>query len=103
MNMNDFKCKICNERFKCPVSLACGETFCKEHIDKLLSGQYKDSFNSPSCESKMPTQKFQVNEFVSNIIKRGIDQIQIKPEYTKIFKSFQEKFDKIKSNYADPE
>lgn len=101
--MNDFKCKICNERFKDPVSLACGETFCKEHIERLLSGHFKDSFNCPSCKLEMPTQKFQVNEFVSNMIKRGIDQIQIKPEYTNIFKSFQEKFDKIKSNYADPE
>ncbi|XP_076856101.1 E3 ubiquitin-protein ligase TRIM65 [Brachyhypopomus gauderio] len=60
MEAHSLSCAICLDRFKYPVTIPCGHTFCKDCISKHWDQRERSEpqhaeFNCPVCKEKFPT------------------------------------------------
>ena len=67
-----FDCEQCNQLLFDPVTLSCGKSTCKKHLDKLLESSPKesDTFLCKLCDDEhcIPKKGFAINKIIQNAL-----------------------------------
>jgi hypothetical protein len=112
MNLNEiFKCQICSNILKNPVTLSCGCSVCKEHLEQLSSNDFDlnnnhndvknesiSSFFCTKCQKdiEIPRGGIRVNHAFDWLLKREI----IKLDFGKNYQLAKQECDKLKKDIA---
>ena len=97
------KCTICHEIIESPVILPCSCTICKKHV----SNQTNDVIRCENCgvEHQIPTNGFQPNNVLKNIIESGIANLDlgnVHKEAKKSCESFEDALKEFEVLLKDP-
>jgi hypothetical protein len=104
MNIKDrLKCKCCNEIFIKPITLPCGDTVCKHHLDQLISNNSSNKFKCPLCHQESANQSFKVNGLLQDFIEIELHEFKKNPQYKKIFNNLKMEIKKLESILKEPE
>ena len=84
---NLFDCEQCNQLLVEPVTLPCGYSVCKRHLDELLENTPKDmnKFDCQLCEEKhyIPENGFFVNKRIQNGLNIKLNSLKLNSVYDK--------------------
>jgi hypothetical protein len=70
MNIKEeLTCKYCNDIYNIPITLACGDSICKHHIEELISSNSPNKFSCPLCNEEIINQNFSVNKCIKKWLK----------------------------------
>ena len=74
---NLFNCSFCNELFKVPILLPCGETICQKDLDVLKSSHNDSIINCCFCDKQhhRPPDDFPIIKRIVDLIELGNDRI----------------------------
>ena len=65
MNIKDeLTCKYCKQIFNNPITLSCGDSICKHHIEELISNNTSNKFACPLCNEEILNQNLSVNKIL---------------------------------------
>ena len=89
MNIKErLTCKCCNEIFINPITLVCGDSICKHHIDELVSSNTSEKFKCPLCDKENLNHDLEANKLIQELIEIRLHEFKINPSYEAIFNSF---------------
>ena len=82
-NEHLLKCDLCNNLLVEPVTIPCGNTLCKSHIDKLIS-YHENILKCVLCNKKhsVPDDGFIVNRRIQNALMIELNKKEITTVYT---------------------
>ena len=105
MNINaELTCKYCNQVFKEPITLACGDNICKHHLEELISNKSSKTFTCPLCNEENATnQQFKVNKLIQTLVKRELHAFELDPKYETVLSSLRIEIEKLAAILKDPE
>ena len=105
MNINsELTCKYCNQVFKEPITLACGDNICKHHLEELITNKSSKKFTCPVCNEENPTnQPFIVNKLIQRLIKIELHAFKLDPKYVTMLNSLKVEIEKLAAILKDPE
>ena len=82
---NLFDCEQCNQLLVDPVTLLCGYSVCKRHLDELLENTPKEmnKFECQLCEKKhsFPEDGFAINKRIQNALNIKLSTLKLNPVY----------------------
>ena len=82
---NFFDCDVCKELLVDPITIPCGNTVCKKHLDKLLKNISKDknTFKCEKCqdEHSVPKKGFIVNRRMQEGLEIQFNTLKLTPIY----------------------
>ena len=82
---NLFDCKQCNQLLVDPVTLLCGYSVCKRHIDELLESNSKESntFLCKLCDDEhcIPKKGFAINKSIQSALDIKLNTLKLNPVY----------------------
>jgi len=81
---NLFDCEQCNQLLVVPVTLPCGYSVCKRHLDeKLESSSKKIKLDCELCEEKhfIPENGFAINKRIQNALNIKLNSLKLNPVY----------------------
>jgi hypothetical protein len=82
---NLFDCKQCDQLLVDPVTLLCGYSVCKRHLDVLLESYPKDSNTFPCklCDDEhyIPKKGFAINKTIQNALDIKLNTLKLNPVY----------------------
>ena len=82
MNIKEeLTCKYCHEIYKDPITLACGETICKQHFYELTSNSSSNKFMCPLCNQEILNQDLNVNKFIQKMVETELHKFEIDSKY----------------------
>ena len=93
-------CSYCNEIFKQPIALLCGDTICKQHIDELISN---NKFLCPLCNKENLNQNFVVNKLIQNLIEKDLQNLEVDSKFKKIYENLKAEIGNLENILKDPE
>ena len=76
-------CKYCNQIYNSPITLTCGDSICKHHIEELISNNSINKFNCPVCNKENLNQELNPNKILEKLIKIELHEFKINPIYEK--------------------
>ena len=79
----ELTCQYCNEIYKQPIALPCGDSICKHHIEELISNNSINKFNCPVCNKENLNQELNPNKILEKLIKIELHEFKINPIYEK--------------------
>ena len=104
MNIKEkLTCNYCNEIYKQPVTLACGDTICIEHIDKIISSDSGKRLICPICNQEHVNQNHSVNKLVEALLQIEIHKFELDPKYELIFNNMKREIQNLEKVLKDPE
>ena len=104
MNIKEkLTCNYCNEIYKQPVTLACGDTICIEHIDKIISSDSAKKLISPICNQENVNQNHSANKLVEALLQIEIHKFELDPKYELIFNNLKREIQNLEKILNDPE
>jgi len=68
-----FNCKICNEILKDPVTLPCGETICKEHVEEII----KENCSFCNHLHQIPEGGFMINKSMQSMLEAQLHTLNL--------------------------
>ena len=84
---NLFVCEECDQLLVDPVTLPCGDSVWKKHLDALLESSPKDSntFLCKLCDDEhyIPKKGFAINKRIQNNLNRKLSSLKLNPVYEK--------------------
>ncbi len=84
---NLFDCKQCNRLLVDPVTLSCGYSVCKRHLDELLefSPEESNNFLCKLCDDEhcIPKKGFSINKSIRNALDIKLNTLKLNPVYEK--------------------
>jgi hypothetical protein len=105
-----FDCCLCNNMIIDPITLVCGNTICKDHIDKMIkdSTDKQKVFKCEMCneEHSVPTGGFVVNKLLQKASEIKFHDFKLSPifdECKQLIKETKESAAKIEAIANDPE
>ena len=104
-----FNCDFCSDLLVDPVTLVCGNTICKYHVDKFLANSTEtNKFKCEMCFSGhfIPKQGFIVNKQLQHALNMQLNNMKFPPaihECKKIIDEALESADKIQMISQDPD
>jgi hypothetical protein len=82
---NLFDCEQCNQLLVDPVTLLCGYSVCKRHLDELLENTPKElnTFECELCKEKHSIQEdgFAINKIIQNALNIKLSTLKLNPVY----------------------
>jgi hypothetical protein len=104
MNIKEeLTCKLCNEIYKSPISLNCGDSLCKHHIEELVSNNSTNKLLCPICNKENLINDFDVNKLIEKLIKKELHGFEFEPKYLATLKNLKMEKEKLTSILKDPE
>ena len=104
MNIKEkLTCKHCNELYNQPITLSCGDTICKHHIEELVSGKASNKFLCPLCDKEILNQDFTVNKIIQDLIQVEFHEFKLNPKYENIFQSLKMEIRNLETILRDPQ
>ena len=107
---NLFDCEQCNQLLIDPVTLPCGYSVCKSHLDGLLKKTPKEmnKFECQLCKEKhyIPEKGFFVNKRIQNGLNIKLNSLKLNPVYEECKKEINDaknNIEKIEHLEKDPE
>jgi len=107
---NLFDCEQCNQLLVDPISLPCGYSVCKGHLDELLKNPPKEinKFECELCKKNhcIPEDGFAINKRIQNALNIKLSTLKLNPVYEECKKEINEaknKIQKIENLEKDPE
>ena len=107
---NLFDCEQCNQLLIDPITLLCGYSVCKRHLDELLESSPKESntFLCKLCDDEhfIPIKGFAVNKRIQNALDIKFNTLKLNPVYDECKKeigSAKMHVEKIENLEKDPE
>ena len=94
-------CQYCNEIYKHPITLPCGDNICKQHIKELTSNS--SSFTCPLCDEEHANQSFKVNKLIQKLIESNMHKFEIDPKFRKVYESLKTEIANLEKILKDPE
>jgi hypothetical protein len=80
---NLFDCKQCDQLLIDPVTLLCGYSVCKRHLDELLESNPKDLniFSCKLCDDEhcIPKKGFVINKNIQNALDIKLNSLKLNP------------------------
>lgn len=105
-----FDCDLCQQLLIEPISLRCGNTICKRHLDYQLNDKSSDgnSIKCMLCHKKhtVPEEGFVVNKLIQNALHIKFNTLKLNPVYDECKKEIEasrERVAKIETMKNDPE
>jgi hypothetical protein len=90
MNLDQvFRCNICTNVIHNPVTLPCGDSICKYHVDKLLENSETDiTYKCAKCmrEFHIPECGFEINFAMDFLLKRQLEKLDFGDTYKEAIK-----------------
>ena len=79
-----FDCYLCNNMIVDPITLVCGSTICKSHVDKMISSRSANNNNAFKCEvcnkeHFVPDGGFVVNKLVQKASEIKFHDLKLSP------------------------
>ena len=96
-------CSYCNEIYKQPIALLCGDTICKQHIDELISNNSTNKFTCPLCNKESLNQNFVVNKLIQNLIESNLHKFEVDSKFKKIYENLKTEIGNLEKILKDPE
>ena len=96
-------CKYCNKVYNEPITLPCGESLCRQHINELLSIDDANTFYCPFCNEQNLNKNFKVSKTIQYLLDMEAHKITIDPKYTRIFTDFKTEIGNLEIILNDPE
>ena len=96
-------CKYCYQVYNEPITLQCGHSLCKQHIQDLLSIDDTNTFLCPFCNEQIPNQNFKVNETIQGLLDIEAHKFTIDPKYERVFTNFKTKIRNLEKKLNEPE
>ena len=85
---NLFDCEQCNQLLVVPVTLPCGFSVCKRHLDEQLDSTPKKikKFECEVCEEKhnIPDNGFAMNKSIQNALEIKLNSLKLNPVYEEL-------------------
>jgi len=104
MNIKEeLTCKHCNEIYKSPIALNCGDSLCKHHLEELVSKSSTNNFICPICNEENSNQNFKVAKLIDKLIKKELHGFELDPIYEQTLNNFKIEIEKMSSLLKDPE
>ena len=104
MNIKEkLTCKYCNQVYNEPITLPCGHSLCKQHIQDLLSIDDIDTFFWPFCNEQISNQTFKVNETIQGLLDIEAHKFTIDPKCTRVFTDFKTEIRNLETILNEPE
>jgi hypothetical protein len=110
MNLDQvFRCNICTNVIHNPVTLPCGDSICKYHVDKLLeSSEENINYKCAKCmrEFQIPECGFEINFAMDFLLKRQLEKLDFGDTYKEAIKECERLRSMVKeyeSNKSGPE
>ena len=80
-----FDCKQCDQLLIDPVTLLCGYSVCKRHLDELLESnpKYLNTFSCKLCDDEhcIPKKGFAINKGIQNALDIKLNSLKLNPVY----------------------
>ena len=96
-------CSYCNEIYKQPIALLCGDTICKQHIDELITNNSTNKFTCPLCNKESLNQNFVVNKLIQNLIESNLHKFEVDSKFKKIYENLKTDIGNLEKILKDPE
>ena len=100
------KCTTCKEILKLPVSLPCGHSICKRHVNNAGEENMTNQIHCPKCNEffEIPINGFPRNRAVEDLLEKNITKIDLGEEHKSafdkcsLFADLLERFNKIRND-----
>ena len=99
----ELTCQYCNEIYKQPIALPCGDSICKHHIEELISNNSINKFNCPLCNKENLNQELNPNKILEKLIKIELHEFKINPIYETVLNNLQTEIGNLEAIVKDPE
>jgi DNA repair exonuclease SbcCD ATPase subunit len=99
----ELTCQYCNEIYKHPITLPCGDNICKRHIKELTSNSSSNPFTCPLCNEEHANQSFKVNKLIQKLIESNMHKFEVDPRFKKVYESLKTTIEQLESILKDPE
>ena len=99
----ELTCKYCNQIYKDPIALACGDSICKHHIEQLVSIDSSSKFMCPVCDEENAIQIFKVNKFMQNMIENELHELKMNSSYEAALNDLKMEITKLETILQEPE
>ena len=96
-------CKYCNKIYSEPITLACGDSLCKEHIQELLSIDDTYFLICPFCNIKSSNQNFIVSKTIQDLLDIQAHKFKIDPRLEQTFTNFKTEIRNLELILNEPE
>lgn len=104
MNIKEeLTCKFCNEIYKAPITLTCGDSVCKHHLEELFPTNSSKFFCCPICNEENSNQDFKINKILEQLIKKELHQFKINPIYEEVLNNLKTEIGNLEAIVKDPE
>ena len=104
MNIKEnLTCKHCYQVYSEPITLTCGHSLCKQHIQDLQSVDHKNTFLCPFCNEQYSNQNFKVNEALQYLLDMEAHKFTIDSKYEQVFTDFKTEIINLESILNEPE
>jgi hypothetical protein len=104
MNIKEeLTCKYCNQIYNIPVTLACGDSLCKHHIDELISNNSSNILECPLCNETNTNHDFKVNKLIEKLIKRKLHEFKLNSKHEAVLNNLKIEIEKLALLLKDPE
>ena len=104
MNMKEnLTCKYCNKVYNEPITLPCGDSLCKQHINELLSIDDSNTFLCPFCNKQNLNQNFTVSKTIQYLLDMEAHNFTIDPKYERVFTDFKTEIRNLEALLNEPE
>ena len=104
MNIKEeLTCKYCNQIYNIPVTLACGDSLCKHHIDELISNNSSNILECPLCNETNTNHDFKVNKLIEKLIKRKLHEFKLNSKHEAVLNNLKMEIEKLAVLLKDPE
>ena len=104
MNVKEkLTCKYCNQIYKNPITLTCGDNICIHHIEELISSSSSNKFPCPLCSTQNLNLNFEVNKLVQDLIDNDLHNLEVDSKFKLIYNDLKTEIKKIETILKDPE
>ena len=95
----ELTCKFCSQIYNNPITLSCGDTVCRHHIDEQISNK----FMCPLCNEENTLQNIKVNKLIENLLRFELHEFKINPIYERVLNYFKKEIGNLEAILNDPE
>ena len=99
----ELTCQYCNQIYKQPITLPCGDSICKHHIEELISNNSINKFNCPLCNKENLNQELNPNKILEKLIKIELHEFKINPIYETVLNNLKTEIGNLEAIVKDPE
>ena len=96
-------CKYCGNIYKNPITLACGDSICKHHIDELVSNDASNKFACPLCDEENVKQNFKENKLMQDLLESDFHKLDVNSKFKNILDNLKTEIHNLEDVLNDPD